>query len=133
MLERSETDGVTGSWIIETQAYGYVGYCGMEYFSMAAVMESKINSGVHLQIALHPRVWGRGVATRATETLVDYAFRHCGLRRIFAGVYKFNERGHQLMLRCQFCEVERLTRPNLVMYERLVVPHVRLAGTSERA
>jgi RimJ/RimL family protein N-acetyltransferase len=120
MLERaarSEAGGV-GLWIMKTRLEGYVGYCGIEEFKTARGISQTIRSGVHLQIALHPRAWGRGLATQAIELLVDHALGRCGLERIYAGVFESNERAHRLMPRCRFSEVERLSGPKLIMYER---------------
>lgn len=35
--------------------------------------------------------WGKGIATKAVELMVDYAFTELKLIRIYAGVFEFNE------------------------------------------
>jgi RimJ/RimL family protein N-acetyltransferase len=119
MLERAaHFDGAVGLWMIESQLDGYVGYCGIEDLTVPPAIHPTVGSGFHLQIALHPRAWGRGLARQVIEALTDYALHDYGLERVLAGVYETNERAHRLMLRCHFLEIARLLGPKLVIYER---------------
>lgn len=107
-----------GLWMIETESDGYVGYCGLEDVTVARAIHPTIGSGVQLQIALHPRAWGRGLAKQAIEALTDHALHRCGLQRLLACVYEPNERAHRLMLRCRFSKIAGTADPKLVIYER---------------
>ena len=42
-----------------------------------------------------PTVWGKGLGTDATRTVVGYAFRELNLNRVQLYVYEFNERGRR--------------------------------------
>jgi RimJ/RimL family protein N-acetyltransferase len=42
-------------------------------------------------------VWGRGIATRALQMMIDYAFTVANLEKVCAEVYGFNVRSQRLM------------------------------------
>lgn len=46
--------------------------------------------------------WGRGLGTDAVSTLLDLAFGHLGLRRVYLRVYRFNARAVRTYEKCGF-------------------------------
>jgi RimJ/RimL family protein N-acetyltransferase len=71
--------------------------------------------------------WGRGIATRAVEFIVDYAFRTFPLDRLQASVFGWNPASARVLEKCGFALEGRLRRTvvkddqvtDLLVYGRL--------------
>jgi len=71
--------------------------------------------------------WGRGIATRAVEFIVDYAFRTFPLDRLQASVFGWNPASSRVLEKCGFVLEGRLRQTvvkddqvtDLLMYGRL--------------
>ena len=65
-------------------------------------------------ISLRTAAQGRGIGTRATEILLDYAFRDLMLKRVFLNVFSDNGHAIRMYEKCGFAFVETETEPVLV-------------------
>ena len=59
---------------------------------------------------LSPRYWGRGYATEAARAMVDFGFRHLGLRRISSWCIADNVASARVLERLGFVQEGRLRR-----------------------
>jgi len=46
--------------------------------------------------------WGKGIATKSVNLIVDYGFHHLGLVRIFTGVFDFNHASQRVLEKAGF-------------------------------
>ena len=111
-----------GLWAIEQVTGEFAGICGLQPVGHSAGSDLLVAGAIEPLIALHPRVWGCGIATMVVNQLVNHARDNCGLNRLVAAVDDPNERSRRLMLRCGFCEIGRSAGPKhmLVFYEQLL-------------
>jgi RimJ/RimL family protein N-acetyltransferase len=122
MLARSiELDAQhLGLWAIEQSPRNFIGICGLQPVGHSAESDLLVTGAIEPLIALHPRMWGRGIATMVIDELVNYSWAKCDLKRLVAAVDEPNERSRRLMLRCGFLEIGRRPGPKhlLVLFER---------------
>ena len=67
--------------------------------------------------------WGKGIATRAVKTLVDYAFENTRLIKLFAGVYSSNPSSARVLEKNGFVLEGRLR--NAVVKREVVLDELR--------
>ncbi|MEM8971167.1 MAG: GNAT family N-acetyltransferase [Pseudomonadota bacterium] len=111
-----------GLWIIEQTGSGAVGIVGLQPVSFELADPSVQGERIEPIIALHPGSWGKGIATRAMNTLIQYAGSVLGLDDLLAAVDVPNTRSCALMLRCGFVPAGYANGPaNRLMLFRLDV------------
>ena len=63
--------------------------------------------------------WGRGIATRAVDAIVEYAFNELGLKRVFAGVFASNPASARVLEKAGF-RLEGRLRDHVTKHGRLM-------------
>ncbi len=63
--------------------------------------------------------WNKGIASRAVELLVDYAFNTLNLHRVEAGVFDFNQASKRVLEKCGFT-LEAIHRQSLIKNGRIL-------------
>jgi RimJ/RimL family protein N-acetyltransferase len=71
------------------------------YVQLALIEDDERRAAAGILVG-EKRVWGRGIASTALRTLLDYAFTVRNLERVYAEVYSFNQRSLRLMERVGF-------------------------------
>lgn len=84
--------------IINTESGEHIGNIGLENIELY-----NRNAEIGLFIG-EKQCWGEGFGTDAIITLMDFAFKHLGLHKIYLVTYEFNERGKACYLKCGFRE-----------------------------
>ncbi len=74
--------------------------------------------------------WGKGVATEATNLIVDYAFRELGLKEVRLGVIATNTAARRVYEKCGFT-VEKI-EPNAIDHDGQKFDHVWMKKQSFR-
>ena len=54
-----------------------IGFCGLRTFGDT--------EDVEILYGIHPSHWGQGIATEASEAVLNFGFQTCGLTKIYAG------------------------------------------------
>jgi RimJ/RimL family protein N-acetyltransferase len=87
------TAGPLGFWAVETPGVGAVPLqpCGSVILLTLPRSDGATSDAVEIGWALHPSAWGHGIATEASQALVQRA-REAGLPRLHAVVRPGNER-----------------------------------------
>jgi [ribosomal protein S5]-alanine N-acetyltransferase len=78
---------------------------------------------------LGEKYWGRGIITEAVNALVNYAFEHIDINRIYANVFEKNIASMKVLEKCGFiCEAvqkKAVVKNNIIMdehvYARLLI------------
>ncbi|MFM1815208.1 MAG: hypothetical protein RLZ98_1903 [Pseudomonadota bacterium] len=91
-----------GLWILDKPGAGMIGIAGLQPASWKAPHLALPEPAIEILIALFPAHWGRGIASSAVRTLIDYAASGCCLSRIVAAADAPNERSHRLLSRSGF-------------------------------
>lgn len=85
----------------------FIGQCGLvgfdQYRGVAHVCELGITIG-------DKEYWGRGFGRQAIKLLLDYAFRHWNMQRVWLKTNSANERAIRCYKACGFIEEGRLRR-----------------------
>ena len=67
--------------------------------------------------------WGRGIATRAVRALIDYAFAHFDLMRLYATVFEWNPASARVLEKAGFTYEARIgksvTKDGKTIYQLL--------------
>lgn len=104
-FERRWADGGRDGAVFAIQADGQViGLCQLSNDNTTA-------RTTELGIAIgDPRYWGQGYGREAVGLLLDYAFRHRNMQRVWLWCHAANERGIRAYRACGFVEEGRLRR-----------------------
>jgi RimJ/RimL family protein N-acetyltransferase len=78
----------------------------------------------------HPDAQGKGYATEAVHGVVYYAFKHAGLKKLWAGYYDGHEGSAKVLAKNGFKEEGRLIK-ELIDYEGKRVDHVLVGLLAE--
>lgn len=82
----------------------YIGHCGLHSADMTArLCELSIEIGDHAY-------WGRGYGRETVRLLLDYAFTHMNMARVWLNTHSENERAIRCYRACGFVEEGRLRR-----------------------
>ena len=80
----------------------YVGHCGLSNFD-------KVNRTCELSVEIGDKVyWGQGYGREVVRLLLDYAFQHRNMNRVWLQTHSQNERAIRCYLACGFVEEGRL-------------------------
>lgn len=91
------------------------------------------NIGLHPQTDIYARnaevgyfigeaYWGKGIATKAIELIVQHGFEKLDLVRIFAGVFSYNKGSMRALEKCGF-EFEGISRHGAVKNNKILDVH----------
>jgi RimJ/RimL family protein N-acetyltransferase len=87
----------TGQWaVVERSTGDFVGRAGMHWPERADW------PGIEIGWAFNPRAWGKGYATEAGATSVDYAFAHHDVDALYSVILPENERSQAVARRLGF-------------------------------
>jgi len=113
ILQRSETLAARGlgTWIIEEQSGAMLGIICLEPVSEIVSASALTKNGIEPTIALHPDVWGLGIASEALRAIITYAAEILGLSDLVAAVDEPNSASHHLLKACGFAEIGQTTGP----------------------
>jgi len=96
---KSSDDEVSFAIEIDGQ---YVGHCGLHGFE-------QINHTCELSIEIGDSAyWGKGYGREAVQLLLQYAFNHRHVNRVWLGTHSENERAMRCYRACGFVEEGRL-------------------------
>lgn len=91
------------SFAIEADG-SYIGHCGLHSIDPTArLCELSVEIGDHAY-------WGRGYGREAVRLLLDYAFQHMNMERVWLNTHSENERAIRCYKACGFVEEGRLRR-----------------------
>ena len=66
-----------------------IGFCGLRVFGDP--------DDVEILYGIHPSHWGQGLATEASEAVLNFGFQTCGLNKIYAGADAPNAASFRVM------------------------------------
>lgn len=89
---KSRVAGVACGWAIELHDGTCIGGCGVHLFPS----QRTAAIGYHLT----PEFWGRGYATEATQAIINFAFEHTDIVRLWAGFKPWNTQSGRVMVKC---------------------------------
>lgn len=89
------------SWAIDLDDK-YIGYCSLSGFDQTS-------RHCELQVEIGDKVhWGKGLGREIVDILLDYAFTHRNMNRVWLKTHSKNERAIRCYLACGFKEEGRL-------------------------
>jgi ribosomal-protein-alanine N-acetyltransferase len=94
-----------GMYVVEVEGLSNpVGVCGL------SVLEEEPGRPVELNYALHPSAWGRGIATRAAQTVLADDARGLSVDEIVAMTQEANRASQRVLERLGFDHQQSITR-----------------------
>ncbi len=113
ILDRSKTLAAQGlgTWIIEEYGDAVIGIICLEPVSEIVGASALTKGGIEPTIALHPDVWGLGIASEALRAIITYSAETLGLPGLVAAVDEPNTASHNLLKACGFVEVGQTAGP----------------------
>ena len=108
-----------GIWpVIEKSTRALVGTCGLAYVPGTADVE--------IAWLFKREAWGHGYATEAGRAVLEFAFGHAGLRKVYALIDPMNERSIRVANRLEM-RYDRIVRA----YDRDLMRYVKEAPAEE--
>ncbi|HEY9867589.1 MAG TPA: GNAT family N-acetyltransferase [Candidatus Obscuribacterales bacterium] len=115
-IDRGNTHGVQYWPMFELVTDLHIGCCGLRPYRLA---DKVYELGFHLR----PVFWGRGLASEAGRTMLDYAITEVGAHAIFAGHHPENVASRNVLLKlgfeetgAEFYEPTGLFHPSYMFY-----------------
>jgi RimJ/RimL family protein N-acetyltransferase len=97
----NKADDSSVSFAIEVEDK-YIGHCGLDDFD-------EVNRTCELHVEIGDKTyWGQGYGRDIVRLLLDYAFRHRNMNRVWLKTHSQNERAIRCYLACGFVEEGRL-------------------------